>query len=137
MFAVRQGAPRGGAVSLPHRRATRRPRLRLPASGIELGYIALVAAFAAILGVAIVSLTTGTNGESVAPASAGAGTDMVTINAPTTGTSPNTGGAGRITAVAGQTAAGAGQTAGGAGMSPTLILNLGARSAATSAAGRF
>lgn len=123
MFAVRQDAGRSGALSLASWRVAGKSRLRLPASGIELGYIALIAAFAAILGVALVSFTaTTTTPLTLAPALPGAPTDKATIYAATAGTTRKTGGAGQIT---------------GEGMSPTLVHNLGARSALTSAVGRF
>ncbi len=131
VFARRADAGRSGANSLPPWRAARKTRLRLPASAIVLGYIALTAAFAVILGVALATFTTtNTNTQTLAPALSGAGTDIVTINAATTGTSGNTGGAGQITGDEGQ-------IIGGEGMSPRLIHNLGARSAITSAVGRF
>lgn len=124
MFAVRLGAGRSGANPLPPWHPTRKPRLRLPASGIELEYIALTAAFAAFLGVAIATFTTtDANTTTIAPAVPGASTDITTINAATTGTSQNTDGAGQI--------------AGGDGMSPALIHNLGTRSAVTSSLVRF
>lgn len=124
MFAVRQGAGRSGAGSLLPWRATRKPRLRLstpaPASGFEFGYFTLTAALAAMLGVAVASFSTT---QTLAPTSAGARTDISTKHAATAGSGRHTGGAGQIT--------------GGDRMSPTLIHNLGIRSAVTSAVGRF
>lgn len=117
MFAARADAGRRGAHPAPPRRAAGKPRPRLPAPGIGLGYIALTATFAAILGVALATFTaTNSNTHTIAPALSGAPTNIVTINAATTGT---------------------GRIAGGEEMSPALIYNLGARSALTSAVGRF
>jgi hypothetical protein len=117
MFAVRQGVQRGGAGTPQPWHATRKPRPHLsvsgPVSGIELGYLTLTLTLAAILGVAVASLSTT---QSVAPALAGARPGLSTINAATTGT-------GRIT--------------GGDRTDPTLIHNLGARSAVNSAMGSF
>lgn len=111
MFAVRLGAGRSGANSAAPWRVAGGPRPRHPAPAIELGYIALIAAFAALLGTALATITTTNRATpTLAPVLTGAPTHKATINAATTGIES---------------------------VSPTLIHNLGARSALSAAVGRF